>query len=309
MIVERYLPMIRRNTVAGLVVSAGFLALAFVLRYFAALHIPFVTFFPAVLLAAFVSGRWAGLVTTGIAAVLAYSFFLPDAGYLPDLIAFVVVCILLTVMGDATATALERMQRATERHAVLLREIAHRLKNQYAVITAITHSLGREAHSIEDFDRLLTEKLQGLASSHDLLVSGSWDGASLRELVNAHLLPFCSKARFRAEGKDITLDAQAVQYLGMAFHELCTNASKYGALRDKDGTISIVWNTDDNGLTVRWEERFGHVVPEKTQSAGFGNKVLTLIAPAALQGKAELEHFASGLRWTLSMPLTDRNGI
>jgi two-component sensor histidine kinase len=184
-----------------------------------------------------------------------------------------------------------------------LREMAHRLKNQYAVVSAIAHSLGREAHSVEDFDRLLTDKLQGLASSHDLLVAGTWNGASLKELVNAHLLPFCSIIQFQARGEDITLDADAVQYLGMAFHELCTNASKYGALTSKEGTIDISWHTGDDGLTVKWEEHLPHPVASRPAATGFGHKVLTLITPAALRGTAHLEMLATGLRWTLVMPL------
>jgi two-component sensor histidine kinase len=313
MVVDKYLPAIRKRRELGLVLSAGLIGAAFLLRYYSPLQVPFITFFPAVMLAAFVAGRWTGFALTAVSALISIYFFLaPEHTWtlpwnrVPDLIAFIAVCVVLTIAADAAATALDRLQLAKERHQVLLREMAHRLKNQYAVVSAIAHSLGREAHSVEDFDRLLTDKLQGLASSHDLLVAGTWNGASLKELVNAHLLPFCSVIQFQARGEDITLDAEAVQYLGMAFHELCTNASKYGALTSKEGTIDITWHTGDESLTVKWEEHLPHVVDARQSAAtGFGHKVLTLITPAALRGTAQLEMLATGLRWTLVMPLAN----
>jgi two-component sensor histidine kinase len=180
--------------------------------------------------------------------------------------------------------------------------MAHRLKNQYAVLFAITRSIRKEADSAADFDQLLTEKLRGLASSHDLLVAGNWGGASMRELVNAHLLPFCSSERFRMTGADLRLDARKVQYLGMALHELATNAIKHGALSHEDGRIDIAWKENGEGFSLIWREYSGRHTTQGPVGEGFGYKVLTLLVPAALDGTAKLETLPDGLRWTINLP-------
>jgi two-component sensor histidine kinase len=93
----------------------------------------------------------------------------------------------------------------------------------------------------------------------------------------------------------------AARYLGMALHELCTNATKHGALSVDDGYVDLTWSLDEPGFNIKWVERGGPaVVP--TESSGFGRKVLTELVPAALHGSAHLNYAPGGVEWTLTSP-------
>lgn len=193
---------------------------------------------------------------------------------------------------------------------LLLREVNHRVKNQYAVILAMVRETSRRAPSPQEFERHIRDRIAALSRSHDLLVLSDWSGASIAELVQEHLKPFGHEDRIKVSGTLLTLNARAVQYLGMALHELGTNSSKYGALACPSGSIEISWDVapDATGaplLRLRWEERFagGVVVPHQRNPRGFGSIVLLRAAPEALEGSAEMERGAGHMDWRLTAPL------
>ena len=105
-------------------------------------------------------------------------------------------------------------------------------------------------------------------------------------------------------GPAISLQPLAVQYLGMAFHELATNAVKYGALSTKFGSVEISWSVgDDDRFELTWTE-VGSLEPvEMAASKGFGSIVLERVAPSAVSGKGELSFLPDGIRWFLTAPL------
>jgi two-component sensor histidine kinase len=207
-----------------------------------------------------------------------------------------------------------RRKLAEKRVKGLLREAAHRAKNQFAIILAMAREARQEAQSTDEFHEVFGARLQALARSHDLLVSGDWKGASIRELLITHLEPFGAASRCDAAGADFTITARAAQYLGMAFHELATNALKHGALATDDGRIAATWNVQGNEFTFVWKET-GATAFEAASTGGFGTKVLASLAPAGLSGASHTEFEADGMRWTISAPLwavmetsADRNG-
>ena len=97
------------------------------------------------------------------------------------------------------------------------------------------------------------------------------------------------------------LGPEAAQNIGMALHELATNAAKYGALSNGEGRIAINWSIEGGRFRLEWAERDGPAV-EPPSRKGFGSTVLTSLVGASLSGETSLSHDASGLRWTLTCP-------
>lgn len=311
MLVDYFLPALRKQRKAALATSVALVASAFALRAFTPVSLAFVTFYPAVLLSTFAGGRWIGLLATILSAALAWYFFLPPENSFElsfqqaiNLTAFVAVSLILVVTGDALATALERSESNRRRHEELLREMAHRLKNQYAVLSAVARGISKDAENFQDFDLLFGEKMRGLASSHDLLMHGKWEGATIKEVVHAHMKPFCRRDRYDMEGDTVVLDANSVQYLGIAFHELCTNALKHGALATVKGKIKVSWALQGADLVIKWTENSPKTAAVPPELAGFGSKLLAVIVPAAVSGTSLIEYFPVGLQWSLTMPAT-----
>lgn len=202
----------------------------------------------------------------------------------------------------------------------LMREVAHRVKNQYAVILGIVRETAKQAPTAEAFEAQIQSRIAGLAKSHDLLVSGDWIGASIADLVKAQLEPFCTSVRCEVGGPSVLLRPMGVQYLGMAIHELATNSAKHGALSVEAGRLKVSWTIDpakSDGclLTFIWKETGGPPVQMRAAS-GFGIQVLEKLAPRALGGTGDLSFLADGVQWTLktddssiaSYSLHDRHG-
>lgn len=200
-------------------------------------------------------------------------------------------------------------KRAEKRITMLMRELAHRVKNQYAVIMAMVRETNKQSATPEEFEKLIQERILALSRSHDLLIHGEWESTDLRQLLFAHVEAFGVVDRLTPEGPDISLSASAAQYLGMAFHELATNAAKHGAFSSPEGRVSVTWSIDrdskaENAFTLSWQEHDGPPVTKNGDgSTGFGSKVLQRLTPGALAGIAETKYLPSGLIWSLTAPV------
>jgi two-component sensor histidine kinase len=204
---------------------------------------------------------------------------------------------LTAVLSEASLELKKRQEHA----AFLMRELAHRSKNQLAVVRGMALQTARQSKSVDEFTAGFNQRLQGLAESQDLMVRQNWQGAWLLDLVQAHLNLFGATSRAEISGPGLFLDANAVQNLGFALHELATNASKHGALHTPHGRISVRWHRTDDRIHLEWTETGG---PETTEPErkGFGSLVLTQLVPQSLQGNATLEFIPEGCRWTLDFP-------
>ena len=180
--------------------------------------------------------------------------------------------------------------------------------NLLAVVQAIVHQTARGADP-RTFAVNLADRLQGLSASQDLLIKSDWHGVEMRELVQAQLSHFHDLigARIFIEGPSARLTAAAAQAIGMALHELATNAAKHGALSDSEGRVRIRWEIsggDEPLLNLQWIEDGGVKVSAPTRK-GFGYLVVGSIAEAALEGKVEMNFLETGLTWKLSAPFPD----
>lgn len=189
----------------------------------------------------------------------------------------------------------------------LMGEVNHRVKNQFAVILSMVRETHRRSGDAGDFESQVQDRILALSRSHDLLVQGDWRGTTLNELVRAHVLPFGLEERIELSGPRILLRPMAVQYLGMAFHELATNSAKYGVLKQDTGKILISWAfaEGENGLRflLDWQEGFQGRRPESVEKrSGLGMAVLERIAPSAVGGKGFIEIDAEHAQWSLNAP-------
>ena len=191
----------------------------------------------------------------------------------------------------------------------LMREIAHRSKNLLAVIQAMARQTAMGGGTAEDYEQRFTARLQALARSYDLLVTENWHGASAGELVRMQLSHYSDliPARIEIGGPYVMLKPEAAQNIGLALHELSTNAAKYGALSNDDGQVAVRWWLgEQDGMRrfyIEWQERGGPPV-EPPHREGFGQKVMKRIAAHALEGNVSLDFATTGVVWRLDIPST-----
>lgn len=197
-------------------------------------------------------------------------------------------------------------KESEHRIRMLMREVNHRVKNQYSVILSMIRETNKRAESPAMFERQVRERIMALSRSHDLLVTGDWKGVSVLELLSSQAEPFDPDRRISVSGPSLVLNPNAVQYLGIAFHELSTNSAKFGVLSGDQGTISVTWEISGSGsqrtFRLKWTETDGPRVQTIGQG-GFGTVVLTRAAPEAVGGKGNLQHGEHGIAWTLESPL------
>lgn len=220
---------------------------------------------------------------------------------------------------SGTARDITERKRWEEHTQLLMREITHRSKNLLAVIQAMARQSKVGSRSVADFVTRFSGRLQALAASHDLLVQRDWHGVSVAELVRQQLGHYLDDyaSQIEIEGPKIILTPEAAQNIGLAVHELSTNAAKYGALSVPAGRVEVSWRYKKNGtgepwFEMNWIERRGPKVTTPSQ-LGFGQVVMEQLAARALQGKAELNFDPQGVQWTIHIPtshiLWDKAGV
>jgi PAS domain S-box-containing protein len=194
----------------------------------------------------------------------------------------------------------ERKERE-EREHLLMREINHRAKNMLSVVDAIARQTA--TRDPEHFVNRFSERIQALSANQDLLIKNAWHGVEIEHLVRAQLAPFADLigSRIVVRGAKLRLNAASAQAVGLALHELTTNAGKYGALSKDTGQLEIGWRTEGEIFTMSWTERYGPRV-SAPQQRGFGTVVVQEMAERTVNGKVDLEYAPSGVTWRLTCP-------
>jgi PAS domain S-box-containing protein len=196
----------------------------------------------------------------------------------------------------ATAEDVTEREKLAERDQLLMREINHRAKNMLSVVDAIAHQTA--ARTPEDFIERFSERIQALSANQDLLIRNAWHGVEAEDLVRAQLAPFADHigARIVVCGPKLRLNATTAQAIGLALHELTTNAGKYGALSKNTGRLDVGWGTEGDTFTMSWTERDGPPVSQP-QRRGFGTIVMQEMAQRSVDGGVELDYGPSGVTW------------
>jgi two-component sensor histidine kinase/PAS domain-containing protein len=197
----------------------------------------------------------------------------------------------------------EQRTEREEKERLLIREINHRAKNMLSVVEAIAHQTA--TRNPEDFIERFSERIHALSANQDLLVRNQWQGVEVEHLVRAQLAHFADLigSRIVMDGPRLRLNAVSAQAVGLALHELATNAGKYGALSVDTGCVDVRWKVEDDAFTMKWTERKGPPV-SAPKRRGFGTIVMTTMAERSLGGEVSLDYAVSGVTWRMTCPAT-----
>lgn len=193
-------------------------------------------------------------------------------------------------------------KRAEEHQQLLINELNHRVKNTLAVVQSIAEQTMRSGAVEQQLRNALSGRLAALAAAHDVVTREMWTSAPMGEIIAEALRPFCSDNRCTLEGPDVALAPKTAVSLGLAVHELATNASKYGALSNEGGRVVVRWSVADGQLEFVWQEIDGPPVV-KPEKSGFGSRMIQRGLAAELGGKVELTFEPEGVRCIVRAPL------
>jgi PAS domain S-box-containing protein len=213
----------------------------------------------------------------------------------------------LGTQSDGRRLFLTVGQDVTERRAyehqieLLMREARHRTNNILGLVQVIARQTA--AGDVQGFIGRFSKRIQALAANQDLLVRHGWHRIDVKDLVQSQLGHFADLigTRINFDGPKLFLNAAAAQAIGLALHELATNAGKYGALSTDAGCVDVSWRLDDDTYTMGWIERNGPPVrpPERR---GFGSTVIEAMAKRTVGGEVEVDYAPSGFGWHLTCP-------
>jgi PAS domain S-box-containing protein len=206
---------------------------------------------------------------------------------------------LVSVIEDISAR-----KHAEVQVRLLIREAKHRVKNLLGLVQVIARQTA--ASSPEDFIGRFNERIQALAANQALLDHAQRRGVDLQHLVRAQLTPFADLlgSRIVVRGPKLQLNAAAAQAVGLALHELATNAGKYGALSTDAGRVDVDWQSEGGAFMMSWIERNGPPV-RSPQRQGFGTTVIDSMARLTVGGEVEIDYAPSGLAWRLVCPVAN----
>lgn len=286
---------------------------------------PYLTFFPAVVISAFVFGVGPGSLVAVLAGLCSWYFFIPpfftfdmSGGTMiaMGLYVFVVVTDLALIFlmnraFNAEMQARRETQRLADQQEVMAQELDHRLKNLFATANAVIGLSLKHVSSAKELAAQLRLRFDAMARSN-LMLRGLRAGeeTTLQAVISQALEPFgIEKAgRLQFSGVPVVIDSQTVLTLSLVFHELATNAAKYGSISTAEGRVQVEWRVDrDTGepphLLLNWTEIAGPAVtPDSLPSGGFGSHLIQRVI-GAMGGSVETAYPASGAVIDIRLPL------
>ncbi len=239
----------------------------------------------------------AGIATTTLSAPALKTFLLTVA---------IGVVMLVIGLGFAISMA-RRIAHVEALHNLLIDELNHRVKNTLATVQSLSSQTFRDSNDA-DAKRKFGERLASLGRTHDILSAKKWEGADIKDVVDAVLAPFegSGAQRIQSNGPALQLSARCVVMVSMVLHELATNAAKYGALSGANGIVRVTWagldGTAEPRAELQWRETGGPAVAEPKQN-GFGSTLIRQGFAAQLKGKSRLAFPPDGVTCTLEFPL------
>jgi len=205
-------------------------------------------------------------------------------------------------MAFAAVTASERRLR------LLTNELNHRVKNTLATIQSIAAHTARRSGSVAEFRAAFEDRLMALSGTHNILTQSSWEAVAIGDLLAQELAPY-PEGQYVLSGERLEFGSRQALALGLIFHELATNAAKYGALSVPTGCVHVTWRArspqgGSGRLTLEWREEGGPAVTQP-KTLGFGSRLIQVSGQQDLGGTVRMVYEESGLVCVLEAPLPD----
>lgn len=211
---------------------------------------------------------------------------------------------------DAAALLHETAEKSLLEKDLMLQEMKHRIKNLITRVLAISRQTASGSTSVKEFSDSFAARLQAMAASQDMLTRSRWQKADLGDLLRIELGQVFGKdlPESLLSGPEVLLDETATQALGLTFHELATNALKYGEAANREGALKVEWRIErrdrDKILVLNWREAGQSDLKEPSRK-GFGTKLIDMNITRELNGTIERRFLPGGLQVEIKVPLKD----
>ncbi|MFY9293423.1 MAG: HWE histidine kinase domain-containing protein [Methylorubrum rhodinum] len=193
-----------------------------------------------------------------------------------------------------------------DRQALMVRELHHRVKNTLATVQAVVNATARSSLTVAEFTRAFSGRIGSLARTHALITEDLAQAASFEVLLRAELDPYDERGRIALDGPRVVLPSELAVPVGMALHELTTNALRHGSLADPNGRLQVAWRVEDgpDGPALRWtwSEHDGPPSAHPTRE-GFGHRLLNKVLATQTGAEVDVDFAPDGLRVLIRMPL------
>ena len=211
-----------------------------------------------------------------------------------------------------TTTDIHDLRDLKDRQQVLMAELQHRTRNLLAVVQAIATQTARKSDTLEEFAHEFAHRLGALSRVQSLVARADRGDVDLRDLVAAELAAHgaADLKRTRVEGPPVALPASSAQAIGLALHELVTNAVKYGAMTRDEGRLDVLWRVDARApearVVLEWKES-GVVAPEPPRRKGYGTELIERSLPYQLGAETSLVFEDDGIRCVIAVPFSRKS--
>jgi two-component sensor histidine kinase len=271
-------------------------------------RLPFITFFPAVLVAAYFCGTGPSILVLVLSAVTGSIWGAPAGS--DEVTFFIASFLLFTLLSGVNValihvlmTALDQVRHRDQQLGDINRELKHRIKNLFSIANSVCLQTIRSGRSIDDMSHAVSGRLMAIAAAQELLTASAADGADLRALTAALVTTLAPHpSRLEIAGPPVQLPADAATPFAVVLHELATNALKYGAWSAESGMVKVTWTKDGIVLQFRWREHDGPAIAPPTHK-GLGRTLITSGLPGAT---VTHDIKADGLECRIDLPLQDR---
>ena len=210
---------------------------------------------------------------------------------------------LLEVILRIADAADEERKAAAQRQELLIAELNHRVRNILGLIRGLVSQTEGEVDTVEAFAEVIGGRVQALARAHDQMSRGNFQPGSLKTLLAAEAAPYVGGRthRFALPDDDVLLKPEALSTLALVFHEMMTNAAKYGALSRETGRVTVTFTEEAGRLVIGWRESGGPAV-QAPRRRGFGSTIIERSVPYELKGEAQVDFALSGLTARFVLP-------